>query len=132
MSYKLVWDTDHVLHCRFSGIVDFNQVNDASNEFLEDTRSEHASHAVWDFSDMTNFDIRKHQASEIAATDCVASHYTKPLKAAFITSDQSFAELVKQYIVEMDAYGTHWTNKLFDSIEDAMDWVAATSHRTMG
>jgi hypothetical protein len=127
MSYKLVWDTDHILHCHFSGVVDFNQVNDASNAFLADVRSEYASHAVWDFSGMTIFDVRKHQASELAATDCVASLYTKPLKAAFITNDESFAELVKQYIVEMEAYGARWTNKLFASIEEAMEWVVATS-----
>lgn len=124
MPYKLNWLSFDTMWCQFSGHVDIANVNQASNEFYNDHRTDHITKVLWDFSTMTHFDADADDASEIAFTDNVASSYLKPMKAAFITTDADFSELVQHYIDEMELLGNCWTNRLFSSLEDAGQWLS--------
>lgn len=119
MPYELGWDQKSTVTCRFFGSVDFDDINNASNDFLNDSRSDDIRYALWDFSSISSFCISEEQASEIAATDSAASDYMKPLKAAFVTKDPALAALVREYIREMHAFGSHWINGLFGDVESA-------------
>ena len=127
MPYKLVWATDPTMHCHFFGKVGFGDLTHATNDFYNDIRVDRTRFAVWDFSEMDEFVVGKHEASEMAATDFAASAYLKPLKSAFVTNNPAFAELVRHYITEMDAMGTQWTNRLFADRAEAMRWIASES-----
>ena len=113
------------MHCHFLGKVGFADLTHATNDFYNDIRVDRTRFAVWDFSEMDEFVVGKHEASEIAATDFAASAYLKPLKSAFVTNNPAFAELVRHYITEMDAMGTQWTNRLFADRAEAMRWIAS-------
>ena len=127
MPYKLVWPTDTTMHCHFLGKVGIGDLTCATDDFYNDIRVDRTRFAVWDFSEMDEFVVGKHEASEMAATDFAASAYLKPLKSAFVTNNPAFAELVRHYIIEMDAMGAQWTNRLFADRAEAMRWMASES-----
>jgi hypothetical protein len=71
------------------------------------------------------FDVNKEHVSEIAFSDNVASRYMKPMMAAFISTDEEFADLAKHYIEEMEQLESRWTNRFFSSVESAREWLTA-------
>ena len=123
MPYKLIWQSDSTIWCRFFGQVDFGDVNNATNDFYNDFCSDQVIKALWDFTEMAGITVSERQASEIAATDSAASSYMKSMKAAFITGDPALAILIRQYIDEMERYGSPWSNRLFETIDEARDWI---------
>ena len=125
MPYELTWESRTAMRCRFFGSVNLTELNRATNDFYNDYRSDHVTQALWDFSSMADFDVGKEGASEIACTDNAASGYMKPMKAAFISSDEAFLELIRHYIEEMDSLGSNWTNQAFSSLEDARAWISS-------
>lgn len=127
MSYKIVWESESRIWCRFSGPLHFADVNAATDEFYHDPRSDRVRAALWDFTETTQVAVGEEEASEIAATDAAASRYMKPLKAAFITGDSELATLAEHYIREMEQFGSPWTNRLFATIDEARSWVASDS-----
>ena len=70
------------MHCHFLGKVGFGDLTHATNDFYNDIRVDRTRFAVWDFSQMEEFVVGKHEASEMAATGFAASAYLKPLKSA--------------------------------------------------
>jgi type IV secretory pathway VirD2 relaxase len=126
MPYKLIFESPTTMWCQFSGHVDVTDLNNATNDFYNDYRSDHVTKALWDFMAMTHFDVGKEHTSEIAFSDNAASRYMKPMMAAFIVTDEEFSEIAKHYIEEMEKLESYWTNRLFSSLEDARDWVSAT------
>jgi hypothetical protein len=124
MPYQLIWESPDTMRCHFSGRVDVANLNDATNDFYNDSRSDCVTRAFWDFSAMTQFAVDRAQVSEIAFSDHAASCYMKPMKAAFITANAEFAELARLYIAEMEQLGGDWRNRLFASLGEARVWMA--------
>ncbi len=125
MSYKLIFESSSTLWCRFFGKIDFADATMATNEFYSDPRSDETRVALWDFSEISGFNVSQIEVSEIAAIDDTASTYMKPLKVAFITRDPELAILTRHYIQEMALYGNRWDNRLFESIDEARRWAAS-------
>ncbi len=125
MPYHLIWESPDTMRCHFFGSVDVANLNDATNDFYNDSRSDRVTRALWDFSAMTQFAVDREQVSEIAFSDHAASCYMKPMKAAFITANPEFAELARLYIAEMEQLGGDWSNRLFASPDEARDWMAS-------
>jgi len=123
MPYILTWESESSIWCQFYGSVDFDDVNDATNEFYNDYRSDFVTDALWDFSQATEVVISTMEASVMAATDFAASTYMKPLKSAFVTSNPALSQLVNVYIRDMDKLGSPWTNQLFQTVGEAKNWM---------
>jgi hypothetical protein len=114
------------MRCQFDGHVEAADLNNATNDFYNDHRSDAVTKVLWDFSTMTHFELHKGHVSEIAFCDNAASRCMKPMKAAFITTHEAFSELAKHYIEEMEMLESYWTNRLFSSLEDARNWLSST------
>jgi len=125
MPYELTWESRTTMRCRFSGSVNLAELNRATNDFYNDYRSDHVTRALWDFLAMTEFDVDKDGASEIAGSDNAASCYMKPMKAAFITNNEAFRGLAEHYVEEMENLGSHWTNRVFSTLDEARAWIDA-------
>lgn len=110
--------------CSFYGRVCAAELSEATNDFYNDPRSDRTTVTVWNFTEMTGFDVGETEATEMAATDFAASIYLKPIKSAFIVCDPDFSNLVRLYIEEMKHYGSGWTNRLFETLDEARRWVA--------
>lgn len=126
MPYKIDWESKNTVWIRFFGNISFSETNQATNDFYNDHRSDYVTGAYWDFTGVTDCDVVKEQVSEIAFTDDAASKYMKPMNAAFITTDPLLATLTKHYIKVMEEQGSHWTNRLFSSMDDARSWIESS------
>ncbi len=131
MPYQFTWESDSTLWVKFDGEISFSNLNNATNDFYNDTRSERITAIFWDFSAMTSFNVDKDDASEMAYTDNVASRYLKPMKAAFIATNAKFCALTRHYIEEMQRLESPWTNRLFSSMERARAWIASSESNTL-
>ena len=125
MTYKLVWESPGAILCNFYGTISAAELSEATNDFYNDPRSDHTTVTIWNFTEMTGFDVRGAEAAEIAATDFAASLYLKPIKSAFVVRDPDFSNLARQYVDEMKHYGSRWTNGVFESLDEARMWVAS-------
>jgi hypothetical protein len=121
----MFWEPPNAFLCSFHGMVSAAELSSATNDFYSDPRSDNTTITIWNFSEMTGFDVEETDAAEIAATDFAASIYLRPIKSAFIVCDPDFSNLVRLYIDEMKHYGSHWTNRLFESIDEARKWAAS-------
>jgi hypothetical protein len=54
MAYKLVYESPTTMWCQFSGHVGVRDINDATNDFYHDYRSDHVTKVLWDFMAMTH------------------------------------------------------------------------------
>lgn len=125
MPYKFNWESGRTIHVLFHGTVTQSDLTNASNDLFNDPRSDSVRQAYWDFTGIEGFTFEWPHVREIAATDSVASTYMGRMKAAFIIQDIELAELARGYIREMENMGSPWKNRLFPSMEEARQWMAA-------
>jgi hypothetical protein len=125
VTYKIVWESPNTVLCNFYGCVSAAELSKATNDFYNDPRSDNTTITIWDFTEMTGFDVEETESAEIAATDFAASTYLRPIKSAFIVCDPDFSNLVRLYINEMKHYGSHWTNRLFENLDETRRWVVS-------
>jgi len=123
MPYELIWESPQAVLCRFFGEVVDAELDEATNALLEDSGSDLVASAIWDFSAMTGFQVSPKHASEIAATDAVASGYMPPMRHAFVSRDPAFSQLARLYIEEAKQMGSHWENRLFETLAEARAWL---------
>lgn len=127
MPYRVIWESNHAVWTKFSGVVTYAEALGATNAFYGDPRCDTAQCAFWDFTDIDGFVVDGSEVEEMAFVDHVASLYMRPLKSAFVLRDPALLELAEQYVAQMRELGSPWQNRIFGTMDEARQWAMPES-----
>lgn len=120
MPYKIIWKPDGVI-IRFFGIVSFDENMAANGQLYGDSRFESLRYQIADFSEVTDFQLSEKEASIIAQLDFQSTRWNTHVKAAHVTQNKTIIKLIDLYKEQMQE--TSWEVGLFNTLEEALDWV---------
>jgi hypothetical protein len=124
MPHQTLWENKGI-YWRFSGVVTLDEQELADGEMYGDPRFDELEYFIWDGTDIDKVDYHETEADEPAAIDKVSSVYKPNLKGALIAKTESVKLVVQRYIKTSIELGSSWEFKMFDSLEQAREWLAS-------
>ena len=114
---------DNGFIAKFWGKISVSDILNVNN--LIYGREEFDSHKfqVFDFSEADLTDITHKRSEEPAATDNIASQYSPDVKVATVATESHAIEFTQRYIDESIRFGSPWQFKIFNNLDDALNWV---------
>lgn len=111
------------MYSRVWGLVSEAEITKLNEEFASDHRSRTSRYHIFDGTDMEDYTANDIDISNFAANDIGTSTYVKNLKVALVSPKPHIKEGYQQYIADCQQVETGWTFKIFDTLEEARDWV---------
>lgn len=131
MPCRTTWEKHGILW-EFHGDVTGREVDHVNDRFVKDIRRHDVSYQLIDARGVTSTDWTARDAHLIAAKDFGANLKIKGLKLAFVASDPGFLALVDEYVKQSEDMQSSWEFRLFDTIEEAREWVEPRAANSAG
>jgi|GEM_PF-1595191 len=112
----------HGIAYKFSGVVTSDEIERSEAEFNADPSFDELKYFIWDASDIETLSLPNELVEFFAATDAVSS-ISSSLKGAFVATNNEVINKVNHYINLSEKFNTNWKLKLFDSNENARNWI---------
>ena len=122
MPFSYSWTEDR-FYCKFSGIVDLQDVYVATGILYGNIRLDSLSEVLIDFSRESQIIVSGKNMREIAYLDKAASKYNKNLNFAFIAIHPIARNIAESYIAYSKEVGISWNYEIFDNSDSALQWL---------
>lgn len=124
MSYQLNWKMPG-LYINYFNTISISTICNASIEVFGDSRSDRLQYIISDFSDVDKNDVHETQTDIPAIVDKAISIRINKIKMAFVAKDDLLKTLCTKYIDHSVSLENPWEFQLFDTIDEARQWVGA-------
>lgn len=122
MTFNIKWGKK-VVHVKFRGKVTSQDLIDANNYLISNSEFENIHNQIFDFLDITEFQITKSDIEIVATMDKAQSEWNTMMKVAVVTTDKSVKDITQHYINLMDETG--WSTRIFDDPIEAQEWITS-------
>lgn len=120
MTFNIKWDK-RIVHVKFRGIVTAQDLIDSNNYLISNANFEKTHNQIFDFLDITDFQITKEDIQIIGTMDKAQAEWNKSMKVAIITKDDSVRKITREY--EKILRGSGWVTQIFENPETAENWM---------
>jgi len=122
VTYKATWHNKGILW-EFSGIVSFQEINDANTQFFDDKRSSFTKYQIWDGSNIDQLLLNDNEMAHLVTSDNNVKFSLKFLKIALISKNSQVKSMYQNYIDFSKEIKTNWLFAIFDDLGSAKNWV---------
>jgi len=120
MAYTISWqDKGVIIH--MTGQICFSDIQEANSLLFGDSRFDIANFQLWDFTDITSFDLQGKPPLILSTLDKQAMQWNPKMKIAVISNNHSLSRFADQYGEQIES--TAWKYRHFNSLNDALKWV---------
>ncbi len=124
MAYRITYtDKGSIVDCSDS----FNMldIHEANGILHGHARFDEHTYQIWNLLNADMSQITEDEMNEPAATDCAAEKSVPKMKVALVVRDAYAVKLCEFYKKTIAKFGSKWECQLFDSMNDAQDWVVS-------
>ncbi len=122
MAYQITYsDRGSIVEC--SGVFTMQDLHKANGALHGHERFEKHTYQIWNLLNADLSQITEEEMIEPAATDHAAELSVPKMKVALIVRDAHAAKLCESYRENIAEFGTMWKCQLFDSMNEAQEWV---------
>lgn len=125
MPYKISHEEKGILFC-FYGSVDLADLLSADAAMYHDKRYHEFEYFIWDGREVEFLELIKNQPELVSTVDTLKLDTKKDMKGAFVTLNKETQALAEQYIEMTGLLGSAWEMKVFQSMEEAREWVSVS------
>ena len=122
MKYSVRWSQKSV-QVEYSGDIDNKDIESAHFEMNGDARFYDCRSLILDITNCNMEKVSVPGLILVVATDLGASRTNKSLKVAMIANGPSSIKKASDYISQFQAVDSPWYFKIFDSVNDANEWI---------
>ena len=119
MPFELKWEHNNSL-ITFKGYVDGNELLQASNILIGDSRFDKMNYTIFDLLNINEFNVDQEDIKIISTIDKGSSRWNRNLKVACIANENYSKNVVLEYkklMLDID-----WEIGLFSNLDDAIKW----------
>ena len=124
MNYSITWYKNYSF-VEFTGDVNIRDVELANKYVHGDKRSYKLSASIWNFAKCNSINIKSEETQYSTAVDLGSNEAIKEHKLALVTGDPNAIEAFTTYINDSIKSGSLWEFKIFNSLDDAKEWISA-------
>ncbi len=122
MSYQITLkEKGTIVEC--SGTLSIQEINEANGLLHGHARFDEHTYQIWNYENADLSQITEDEMVEPAATDWAATISVPKMKVALVVRDDHAVKLCEHYIERSKEYTSKWECQLFDSMDDALEWV---------
>ena len=103
--------------------MNIQDINDANGKLYGSAEFDWHTYQIWDFLDADLSQITEKDVDEPAATDWASGLSVPMIKVALVVRDDHAVKLCEHYKKKIRELGSEWECQLFDSMDDAHEWV---------
>ncbi len=122
MAYDLEWEPNGVVF-RYHGTVTDDDLTESNEEIYADPHFPQMRFQIVDFSKIVKFAVSSRAVAGLAVRDQEASASNPDVKVAIVTSEPFLYGMSRMYSRSHQAMGGTWRVKMFDTEEQAREWV---------
>ena len=122
MPYELNWK-DNGCIIILTGNSSIEEINKSNGEIQGDYRFDTHKYQIWNHLDADLSAIISDEASIPASIDSIAAKYVPGIKVALVIQEKNAVNFANYYIEKSKEFGSTWEVKLFDNMENTVQWV---------
>ncbi len=122
MAYRIAYsDRGSIVEC--SGSLSIKDIHEVNGVLHGHARFDEHTYQIWNLVNADMSQITEDDMHEPAATDRVAEISVPKMKVALVVRDDYAVKLCEFYRKQIEEQGSKWKCCLFDSMDDAQEWV---------
>ncbi len=126
MAFETIWE-DKGVYQHFTDTISPEDRIRANADVLGNARFDHIKYWLVDSLDSTEYQLDRMQALKAAGQDFGATELNDHVLMAFAATDPRHRENIECYKETLETGHSPWKVGLFDTLEDARDWISENS-----
>ena len=126
MSHTTVWETNGV-YWKLDGELTSTELFEFNQELLTGSAIDQMKYFIVDCLGVTTYRDDSDDAKLTAIQSNELTRYNQQMIGVFVYDTPLMEELIKGYIATMEALGAPWDLVSMDTLEDARNWIEATT-----
>ena len=124
MAYRIIYSgRGSIVDC--SGSFNIQDIHEANGVLHGHARFDEHTYQIWNLVNADLSQITEDEMNEPATTDLAAEISVPKMKVALVVRDDYAVKLCEVYRKKIRELGSKWKCQLFDSMDDAQEWVVS-------